>query len=191
MAASPQRPDLTSLPDQVLVRRATLGDRLAFAALVDRHGPGLFRYATTMLHGNVHDAEDAVAAAFAKAWQGLPGFRGEASIKTWLFRITANEALTARRRRRPIPIDDQLLEPQKAPEQHEPQRQYDVTELRQALQEALSELPWRQRACWILAEQEDMSYAQIATTLNTTETVVRGQLHRARCTLAIRLADWR
>lgn len=191
MAASPQRPDLPALPDQVLVRRATLGDRLAFATLVDRHGPALFRYATTMLHGNVHDAEDALAIAIAKAWQGLPRFRGEASIKTWLFQITANEALAARRRRRPIPVDDQLLEPRKAPEQHEPQRQYDVIELRQALQEALSELPWRQRACWILAEQEDMSYEQIATTLDTTETVVRGQLHRARRTLAIRLADWR
>ena len=191
MPATGQQPDLPALPDQVLVRRATLGDRLAFAELVTRHGPALFRYATTMLEGNTHDAEDAVAAAIAKAWQGLPRFRGDSSIKTWLFRITANEALTARRRRRPIPIDDQLLEPQKAPEQQEPQRQYDVTELRQALQEALNELPWRQRACWILAEQEDMSYEQIAATLNTNETVVRGQLHRARRTLAIRLADWR
>lgn len=173
------------------MRRAALGDRAAFAALVRRYGPALFRYATTMLDGNLHDAEDVVQSAVTKAWPALRQFRAEASVKTWLFRITANEALAMRRRRRPVPVDDRLLHPRPAPAHDEPQQRYAASELRDALQAALSELPWRQRAAWLLAEQEHMTYEQIARTLDTTETVVRGQLHRARATLAIRLEEWR
>ena len=177
--------------DHALARRAALGDRRAFADIVYRHGPGMFRYATTMLDGNVHDAEDAVQNALTKAWQHLPQFRAEASLRTWLFRITANEVLALRRRRRPIPLDDQLLEPMRAPVRDQPEQRLDEEELRAALTAALNELPWRQRACWILAEYEEMTYEQIAEALDTQVTVVRGQLHRARRTLAIRMARWK
>jgi len=177
--------------DHALARRAALGDRRAFADIVYRHAPGMFRYATTMLDGNVHDAEDAVQNALTKAWQHLPQFRAEASLRTWLFRITANEVLALRRRRRPIPLDDQLLEPMRAPVRDQPEQRLDEEELRAALTAALNELPWRQRACWILAEYEEMTYEQIAEALDTQVTVVRGQLHRARRTLAIRMARWR
>jgi len=113
----PPRPD-----DQVLARRAALGDRAAFADIVHRHGPGMFRYATTMLDGNTHDAEDGVQDALTKAWQHLPRFRAEASLQTWMYRITANEVLAARRPRRPVPIDDQLLAPLPAPAQDQPEQ---------------------------------------------------------------------
>ncbi|WP_411284233.1 RNA polymerase sigma factor [Lapillicoccus sp.] len=179
------------LPDDALARRAALGDRTAFAEIVGRHGPHLFRYATTMLDGDVHDAEDAVQSAFTQAWQHLPTFRGDASLKTWLYRITANEVLASRRRRRPIPVDDQLLTPLPAPAGDSPVSRLDGQELRRDLSAALGELPWRQRASWVLAEMEGMTYAQIAAALGTNETVVRGQLHRARRTLAVRMAQWR
>ncbi len=187
---------VTALPrpsadDEALARWAALGDRSAFADIVGRHGPGMFRYATTMLDGNVHDAEDAVQNALTKAWQHLPRFRGESSLRTWMYRITANEVLALRRRRRPISLDDRLLEPMRAPEEDQPEQRLSERELRQALSAALSELPWRQRACWILAEYEEMTYEQIADALDTEVTVVRGQLHRARRTLAIRMARWR
>lgn len=177
--------------DRDLARRAALGDRPAFAALVERHGAPLFRYAVTMLDGDTHDAQDVVQAAWTKAWVGLPRFRGDSAVRTWLFRIVANEALASRRRRRPIPIDDRLLEPVPGPETTDPAHHASAEELQRALQAALEELPWRQRACWVLAEQEDMTYTQIAQALDTSETVVRGQLHRARRTLATRLAHWR
>jgi len=99
--------------------------------------------------------------------------------------------LALRRRRRPIPLDDQLLEPMRAPVRDQPEQRLDEEELRAALTAALNELPWRQRACWILAEYEEMTYEQIAEALDTQVTVVRGQLHRARRTLAIRMARWK
>jgi len=137
------------------------------------------------------NAEDAVQSAFTQAWQHLPTFRGDASLKTWLYRITANEVLASRRRRRPIPVDDHLLTPIPAPAGEGPVSRLDGEELRRDLSAALAELPWRQRASWVLAEMEGMTYAQIAATLGTNETVVRGQLHRARRTLAVRMAQWR
>ena len=63
--------------------------------------------------------------------------------------------------------------------------------MRDALNSALAELPWRQRAAWLLREVEGMPYAQIARVLDTNETVVRGQLHRARRTLSVRMEQWR
>lgn len=177
-------------PDDLLVRRAALGDRAAFATMVRRHGPGMFRYAATMLDHNVHDAEDAVQNAFTQAWRELPRFRGDSSLRTWLFRITANEALAYRRRRRPVPVDDELLTPLLGRSRDDPEHQVSTEELERALVLALGELPWRQRACWVLAEQEGLSYVEIAQALGTTVTVVRGQLARARRTLAVRMNQW-
>ncbi len=182
--------DLTSASDEVLVRLAALGDRVAFATIVRRHGPGMFRYAATMLDHHVHDAEDAVQNALAKVWRELPQFRGESALRTWLFRIVANEALALRRRRRPVPVDDELLTPLVGRSADDPEAEATAEQLHQALVLALGELPWRQRACWVLAEQEGLSYSEIATALGTTVTVVRGQLARARRTLAVRMNQW-
>lgn len=179
------------LSDEALAIQAALGDREAFAQIVVRLGPGMHRYALTMLDNDFHGAEDAVQEALAKAWLALPRFRGESSLRTWLFRITANEVLSARRRRRPVSLDDGLLHSVPATPDEQPQSRLAERELVQALQEALAELPWRQRAAWILREVEQMPYAQIAVVLQTSETVVRGQLHRARRTLAVRMGQWR
>lgn len=186
-----QTGELDELPDEVLVRRAALGDREAFSQLVRRHGPAMFRYAMTMLGGHVQDAEDATQNAFVQAWQHLPGFRGASSLRTWLFRITAREVMALRGRRRPVPVDNDLLSPLPASPEWEPAPRVDDAELQDALMAALGELPWRQRACWILAEQEDLTYRQIASILDVSVPVVRGQLHRARATLAVRMAHWR
>lgn len=177
--------------DGALARRAALGDREAFTEIFHRHAPSMFRYATTMLDGDVLEAEDAVQNAMMKAWEKLPGFEGRSGLRTWLFRITANEVLQARRRRRPVPVDDHLLSSRTGRDDADPARQFAETELWQTLSVALGELPWRQRASWLLRELEGLSYAEIADVLETSEPVVRGQLHRARRTLAVRMEQWR
>ncbi|MGV8965762.1 MAG: RNA polymerase sigma factor [Cellulomonas sp.] len=179
------------VPDVVLARRAGLGDRAAFAIIFDRHAAAMFRYAVNMLDGDQDAAEDAVQDALERAWSNLPGFRGDAQLRTWLFRITANVVLSARRRRRPIAVDDDLLTALPATPDTEPVQQVEHSELRAALELALTELPWRQRATWLLREMEGLSYDEIADILQTRPAVVRGQLHRARATLAVRMVQWR
>lgn len=179
------------LADGELTERAVLGDRAAFAQLVRRHGPAMYRYALHMLDGHESDAEDVVQEALIKAWQHLPGFRGDASIRTWLFTITSNTAYDARRRRRPRAVDDALLAARPDDIDTDPAEQLVDAELWQTLAVALTELPWRQRASWLLVEIEGLSYEEVAGVLATSTTVVRGQLHRARRTLAVRMAQWR
>jgi len=185
-------PDDEPASDGALARRAALGDREAFAQIFHRHAEAMHRYATHMLHGHPDDAEDAVQAALVKAWQHLPSYRGEASLRTWLFTITANEVRGHRRKVRPTPVDDQLLVDRPAPRStSDPASVLLQAELWEVLSVALGELPWRQRASWVLRELEDFSYEDIAVVLGTTPTVIRGQLHRARRSVAVRMDQWR
>ncbi len=177
--------------DEVLAQRAALGDKAAFSVIFARHGAAVHRYAVRMLDGDHQAAEDAVQEAFTKAWLRMDSFHGKAAFRTWLFRIVSNVCLSARRRRRPISVDDALFDTHANRTFPEPQEQADAEELRQLLDRALQELPWRQRAAWLLREIEDLSYEEIAEALQTTPSVVRGQLHRARATLRMRMAQWR
>lgn len=177
--------------DGALARRAALGDREAFTEIFHRHAEAMFRYAKHMLDGSDADAEDAVQTALIKAWQHLPDFRGDAALRTWLFRITANEVLAQRRKARPVPVDDQLLSAEPEKNSTDPARMLLDAEVWEVLAVALHELPWRQRASWVLRELEGFSYDDIAVVLDTSPTVVRGQLHRARRTVAVRMDQWR
>ena len=188
--------DLSAATEHALARRAGLGDRPAFEELFTRLFPATFRFALRMLDADQQLAEDAVQEAWIKAWRGLPEFRGTSRVQTWVFAIVTREAAEVRRRKRPIAVDDELLEPlakqsRLAPPTQDPAQVVLTRELWETLTLALSELPWRQRASWLLRELEGFSYDDIARVLDTTPTVVRGQLHRARRTLAIRMEQWR
>ena len=137
------------------------------------------------------DAEDAVQEGLIRAWRGIADFRGDATLRTWLLRIIARAALNTRRRRRPTPVDDALLSPRPAGPDSDPWQRLIDSELARALEAALAELPWRQRACWLLREVEGLGYQEIADILAANPTVVRGQLHRARRTLSERMVRWR
>ena len=177
--------------DDVLARRAGMGDKAAFAEIFHRHSAPLFRYALRMLDGDYTAAEDSVQEALTRAWLKIDGFRGQSSLRTWLFRMVANECIDSRRRRRPVAVDDHLLTARAGDRGLEPHSAASERELRQALDRALLELPWRQRAAWLLRELEQLSYEEIAQILSTSSTVVRGQLHRARATLVVRMEQWR
>ena len=173
-------------PDETLRRAAALGDVRAFEAIIDRHGPAMLRFARGLVP-DPGDAEEAVQDAFVSAWRALPTFRGESTLRTWLFTITRRRAVDVARRRRPVPLDEQVLA-DIGPAGPDPA---EAVGLREAITAALAELPARQRAVWVLREVEDLGYAEIAAVLGTTPTTVRGQLARARATLQRRLEPWR
>jgi len=176
--------------DGALLRAARLGDTDAFGAVVERHGPGMRRYARFIL-GDEEDAADATQEALVSAWRGLGTFRGESSLRTWLFTLVSRRAADLQRRQRPVPVDEQQLE-QRLPAVPDTASGTALeTHLLAALRSALQELPWRQRACWVLRELEGLSYDEIAATLGVTSGQVRGYLHRGRATLAERMEPWR
>jgi RNA polymerase sigma-70 factor (ECF subfamily) len=85
-----------------LIARAQAGDGEAFGQLVDPYRRELQVHCYRIL-GSVQDAEDAVQETLVAAWQGLGGFQGRASVRTWLYRRATSRCLNARRsaRRRP------------------------------------------------------------------------------------------
>src|SRR5918994_2594465 len=82
------------------------GDEDAFQRLAGRHRGELHAHCYRML-GSLHDADDALQDTLLRAWRGLPNFRGQSSIRTWLYRIATNACLDAiaRRPKRVLPVD--------------------------------------------------------------------------------------
>ncbi|WP_299054863.1 RNA polymerase sigma factor [uncultured Nocardioides sp.] len=177
--------------DDALVRRAKLRDEAAFRVIVDRHGPGMYRYAVRLMRGSTHDGAEVTQEALISAWKSLPTFEGRSSLRTWLFRMVHRRAADLQRHRRPVPIDDQLLSRVVRPANDNPLQDVLDGELLEALQAALDELPWLQRSCWLLKEVEGLSYAEIGEALAIPVGSVRGHLHRGRRVLAERMARWR
>ncbi|GAA1906566.1 sigma-70 family RNA polymerase sigma factor [Nocardioides lentus] len=182
---------LVDASDEALVRQARLGEEAAFRVIVDRHGPGMYRYAIRLMHGSNHDAAEVTQEALISAWKSLASFEGRSSLRTWLFRMVHRRAADLQRHRRPTPIDDELLSRVVRPATDNPLQDVLDSELLGALQQALDELPWHQRATWLLREVEGLSYAEIGEALAMPVGSVRGHLHRGRRVLAERMARWR
>lgn len=121
-----------------------------------------------------------------KAHQALPGWRPEAQFHTWLFRIAHNTALDRLRRRQLVefvplttldPAEGGHVLPDPAPQ---PDQRLADRQRIGFLERALRDLPAEQREILLLRELEDMSYAEIAATLDIAEGTVKSRLARAR-----------
>ncbi len=194
-----------------LITRARAGDNDAFRELTEPHRRELQVHCYRML-GSFQDAEDALQDTLLAAWQGLGGFEGRASIRTWLYRIATNRCLNALRSasRRPArewdipgveppeptrlgevvwlePFPDALLEGAiGAPPG--PEARYEQTEaISLAFVTALQVLPARQRAVLILREVLGYHASEVAEMLDVTVESVTSALKRARAGLQRRL----
>ena len=190
-----------------LLARAQAGDGDAFAQLVEPYRRELHVYCYRFL-GSVQDAEDALQDTLLSAWQGLAGFEGRASVRTWLYRVATSRCLDALRsahRRPPTgappaglappeptrlgelpwlePYPDVLLEglSDGAPS---PEARYEAREsVSLAFITALQLLPPRQRAAIILRDVLGFHASEAARILHTSEESVTSALKRARAAL--------
>ncbi len=126
------------------------------------------------LLGNVADAEDAVQEAMLKAYRAAPGFRGTASLSTWLHRILLNTCYDFLRRNRrrpedPLPSGDAS-----------PVARFADHPLRLSIEMALSRLDERERTAFVLCEVEGFSHREAARILDVPESASRGLLFRAK-----------
>ena len=176
--------------DQRLAALAARGDQDAFAQLVERYAGMVYSLALQRV-GAHHDAEDIAQTVFFKAWKALPGYRGEAALSTWLYRLTSNvciDHLRREKRQRTVPLtrlDDEdgerpldLPDPDPGPEERAEQ-----SERRAALRRAVAQLPEDQRAALLLRESGGLSYSEIAAALRVPEGTVKSRIARARLQL--------
>ena len=87
-----KRQDVSQFPDADLVALVRAGNGPAFAAIMTRYNQRLYRVARGIVRDEA-EAEDVLQEAYVRAFAALQGFRGEASLGTWLTRIVMNEAL--------------------------------------------------------------------------------------------------
>jgi RNA polymerase sigma-70 factor (ECF subfamily) len=131
------------------------------------------------LLGNEQDAEDALQEAFLKSCQAQGSFKKGAALHTWVYRILINLCLDeSRRRQRRPPLQSEV----------EAKSGQAGADLRFALRQALSQVPARQRAVFLMAAVEGLAHAEIAVILEITETNSRTLLLDARRQLQVTLS---
>jgi RNA polymerase sigma-70 factor (ECF subfamily) len=155
--------------------------------------------------GSLHDAEDLVQETYLRAWKAYSGFKGQSSLRTWLYRIATNTSLTAldSRQRRPLPTglgqpssdaNGELTERHEVPWLEPLPDQYDDPtdpstivgtreSVRLAFVAALQHLSPRQRAVLVLRDVLQWKAAEVAEAIGTSTAAVNSLLQRARAQL--------
>lgn len=176
-----------------LVARAQDGDLAAFERLVDDYQDQLFRLALRMV-GNRTDAEDIVQDSLIAAWRRLPLIESPGAFGGWVYKIATNRCLDMIRQRatrQTSAVDALAWDAEPARIDSDPERAAERGAQVDALEHLLTTLPPDQRASWLLREIHGRSYAEIAGILGITEGAVRGQIARARVSLAKGMVTWR
>jgi RNA polymerase sigma-70 factor (ECF subfamily) len=166
-----------------LVAAAKAGDQRAFDSLVKRYRKRIYALALHIT-GSAHEADDIAQEVFLKAFRALPEFEGRSQFFTWVYRMTVNRSLNARRdraRRGEETIDDPRLElAVQVDARHSPGR---VAELRQTyarLLGALDALPGDMRTTVILVSLQGMAHGEAAVIQKVSEGTIAWRMHEAR-----------
>src|SRR5215469_13721416 len=156
-------------------RAAIHGDREAFEMIIRTHSRTLFAIAYGVLQ-NRQEAEDAVQDSLVKAWKTLWRVRDPKKFPAWLATIARHRAHDIFRKRRTVPINEQIIEP------IEPELR-DTATLDQQLHSALAALPELHRTALTMRYFEEMDYRTIENTLGLSNGALRGILGRALAAL--------
>ena len=163
-------------PDQELAERFRDGDRTAFDALVRRHQKGVWRLIRRYVKSDA-DAADVTQLAFVRAFRGLAAFRGTATVRSWLYRIAINCALSwlrDHRREQPAEIgEDALTEDNPAP------ARLSASDDRARLRAAIAQLPPKQKLVLELRVFDDLAFREVADLADCSENTAKVNFHYA------------
>ena len=166
--------------ERTLVERCRAGDATAFQELVDRYKDLVFGLIARTVQDR-SQAEDLAQDVFLRVHRGLPYFRGEARLSTWIYRIVANVCLQDRARQRATvsldAIDDDGARP-RTPSASD--RQFADLELRDRLEKAIAHLPANYRLLIAAHYLHGVQYEDLAEALELPLGTVKTQLHRAK-----------
>ncbi len=169
-----------------LCRRITGGERHLFGGIVARY-QGLVAGAISAQGVPAHEVEDLAQQVFINAYKGLAGFRGEAKLSSWLYRIAINVARQAKRRALARPSTEsmeQALEAGRQPADPQTAAAAAVAVRNAALAGALAQLSTAQRSALALYYFEELSYEEIAEALELNLNTVRTHIRRGKQQLA-------
>ena len=185
------------LEDHRLISGLQAGDESAYEQLIERFQAPVYNLAWRLLNDQA-DANDVAQEVFLKIFRNVGSFRGDSSLRTWVYRIAVNESHNRRRwlfrhRRGETGIEDTFddSECREKPLMDSGETPFDFTVNREAqvlLEEALAEINPVFRAALVLREVEDMSYEEIADILEVSIGTVKSRIVRGREALRRNLA---
>ena len=192
--------ELRPSADTALLEKLRSGDAAAFERLVAERSGELYAL-LYRLTADAEEARDLTQETFLRAFQSISRFRGEANVKTWLYRIAVNQARNRwrwwRRRRRDATVS---LDGSDRPDQQsltdrvrneavaDPEQVTLAHEREEQLRDALLELRPSYREAVILRDVEGLTYEEIAATLQINVGTVKSRLSRGRLELRKKLS---
>lgn len=169
--------------DRELVAAARGGDRRAVDELLARYEERIYRFGLRMC-GDEESAREVLQETMLAAFRNLPGFRGEASLSTWLYQIARSFCIKARRGIRPTaPVDATIPD-----EKPSPDMQVHARRIGEALASAIAMLPPEQREVLVLRDVEGLDAQEAAEVVGIEIGALKSRLHRARMALRGQLA---
>ena len=195
--------EITGAEADNYVKAASGGDREAFDHLVRKYQQSVINAASYYL-GHHEDALEVAQESFLKAWKALAGFKGKASFRTWLLRITLNTARSFHAHKRAIKRSGSTAtismsaaggsedegDREIADSGDEPHRSLEKKALGQVIEKAIGSLEEQARRIIILRDILGESYRAIASEEDLTLGTVKTRVHRARLELRVILADF-
>ncbi len=150
-----------------------------FRLLVNTYGDRLYQHIRRMVHTH-EDTNDVLQNALVKTYRGIERFQGNSQLYTWLYRIATNEALTfleRRKRQRRLfvsPGNDDYVLPEARAELH-----MDGAYVRERLDQAIAQLPPKQKAVFSLRYFEEKSYQEMSDIFTTSVGALKASYHHA------------
>ncbi|MGE5837046.1 MAG: sigma-70 family RNA polymerase sigma factor [Acidobacteriota bacterium] len=183
-------PDAASA-DWALVQQCASGDEDACTRLVTDHQRMVYQLGLHLL-GDPQEAADLSQEVFLRIFRTLAQFRGQSTLRTWIYRIVVNQASNRqrwwrrRRRAQQVALDEHTAAHGELPESRSyamPDQVLQQREIAGRVWQALDQLPFDQRAVIVLREIDGLSYEEIASSLGVAVGTVKSRLARARGSL--------
>jgi RNA polymerase sigma-70 factor (ECF subfamily) len=188
--------------DTLIVAELKAGNEDAYTRLIEQYHQAIYGLVYRILDDPT-DAPDTTQEVFLKVFRGMPKFKCESSLKTWMYRIAIREASNRRRwffrhkmrehsieplpddrERLPVSMLDSLVDSAESPFESVARRQ-----VRARLEQALQEIPEHYRTTVVLRDVEDLSYEEIAEVTETSLGTVKSRLVRGREAMRRQLAS--
>ena len=178
------------MAEDELLQRLRQGETRAFAQLVDNYKDMVINLVARML-GKSAEAEDLAQEVFLRIWKGLPKFRGEAKLSTWIYRITINLCIaqkkTARARAQFLPVDEPAIWSHPSMHTAAGNPYGEEAPLKARMEQLIPQMPEKYRTAITLYYLENLSYLEIGEIMDVPMGTVKSYLFRAKAWLRERL----
>jgi len=150
----------------------------AFNLLLKKYQQKLYWHIRRMVIDH-DDADDLIQDTFVKVWKNLPGFRSDAQLYTWMYRIATNECITflnKKKQKNNIPLDDVAYE---LADTLADSSYFNGDQAQLKLQQAILTLPEKQRLVFNMKYYDDMKYEEMSDVLGTSVGALKASFHLA------------